>query len=149
MPTFIRNAVQAADMADMGMYRDQSGKKVIETDAMDAFVKALGFQPQDVKRIQDSTREVQRMVELNRLKESEIADKWASGIFEKDDGKVQDARDAIKQWNEDNPDTPIKIDMRQVYQRLKNMNMSKDQRIEKSAPKEIRSTVRRELQAVD
>jgi N12 class adenine-specific DNA methylase len=144
-PTATRNVIQAVDMANMGMYRDATGKKVIDTDGYDAFAKAIGFQPNDVARVQDATRQVQNMIGQNKMRESEIANQWAQGLFEKDAGKVQDARDALKRWNEDNPSAPIRIAMPQIIKRVKAMREDKATRMTKTAPKEIRATVRREL----
>lgn len=59
--------------------------------------------------------------------------------------KVQQARDAMKLWNENNPAAPIKIAMPQVIKRVKSMREDKATRIAKTTPKEIRATVRREL----
>jgi hypothetical protein len=143
----IQNLTQAYDMANMGMYRDQSGKKVIDTDASDAVAKAIGFQPNDVKKVQDATREVQRMIALNKMRETEIADEWAKGMFEKDPSKVQAAREDLAQWNADNPESQIRISFAQIIKRLKAMNQTKEERLIKTAPKEIRNTVRQELMA--
>ena len=146
-PLAVRNLSQAADMAEHGMYRDARGRKVVETDQLDALSKAFGFQPNDVKRVQDATREVQQMISLNKIRETEIADQWAKALFERDKGGVQEARDALKRWNADNPESPIRISMQQINKRLANMRMSKEDRMAKTASKEIRATVRRELEA--
>ena len=144
-PLAARNLAKAYDMEKMGMYRDQSGKKVIDTDTTEAVFKAIGFQPNTVKQVQDASGEAIRTIGLNKMRETEIANKWAQGMFEKDKEKVQDARDELAQWNRDNPDMPIRIDYRQIFKRLKEMNLTKEQRIAKTAPKEIRATVAREL----
>jgi len=146
-PKAAQNLFQAYDMANTGMYRDAQGRKVLDTDAGDAVSKALGLQPNDVKRVQDASSDAMRMIGLNRIRESEIAGEWAAGLFEKDQAKVQAARDDLKQWNIDNPDSPIKINFRQVLQRVNKMKESKIERIVKTSPKEIRATVKRELLA--
>ena len=84
---------------------------------------------------------------LNKIRESEIADEWAKGLFEKDTAKVQAAREDIAKWNADNAESPIHIKFSQVLSRVKQMNMTKEQRIAKTAPAEIRATVRNELAA--
>lgn len=145
MPLAVRNLAKGYDMANMGMYRDQSGKKVIDTTATEAAFKAIGFQPNTVKQVQDASGEAIRTIGLNKMRESEIADKWAKGMFEKDKEKVQDARDDLAQWNRDNPDMPIRINYNQIFKRLKEMNLTKEQRLAKTAPKEIRAQVAREL----
>jgi N12 class adenine-specific DNA methylase len=144
-PTAVRNVIQAVDMGNTGMYRDVNGKKVIDTDGYDVLAKAIGFQPNDVARVQDATRQVQNMVGQNKMRESEIAAMWAQGVFEGDQAKVQQARDALKRWNEANPAAPIKIQMPQIIRRVKAMREDKATRIAKTAPKEIRASVRKEL----
>ena len=144
-PKAVQNLFQAADMADKGMYRDQTGKKVMETDAGDALSKALGFQPNDVKRAQDANWQVQQMKDLNRIKESEIASRWAIGLFEKNPEKIQSARDDLATWNADNPDAQIRINFAQIRKRVQDMNMTKAERIAKTTPAELRARVRNEL----
>ncbi|MES2415078.1 MAG: PLxRFG domain-containing protein [Pseudomonadota bacterium] len=144
-PTAARNLIQAMDMANTGMYRDTTGKKVLDVDGYDVLAKAIGFQPNDVARVQDATRQVQNMIGQNKIRESEIAAQWAQGVFEQDQAKVQDARDALARWNEANPTAPIRIQMPQILKRVKAMREDKATRIAKTAPREIRATVRREL----
>jgi hypothetical protein len=144
-PLAIRNLEKAWDMQNMGMYRDQSKKMIIQTDTIDAISKGLGFNPYNVKIAQDSTGEVQRAIALNKLTESQIADKWAQGLFEKDPDKVQEARDVLSRWNRDNKDMQIRIQFSQIYKRVQSMKQTKEQRIMKTAPKEVRNTIRQEL----
>ncbi|MBV5276406.1 PLxRFG domain-containing protein, partial [bacterium] len=59
-PVASRNAIKAIDMTGTGMYRDDGGRKVIETTGTEAFLKGIGFQPRNVKEVQDASREVQR-----------------------------------------------------------------------------------------
>ena len=144
-PKAIQNITQAFDMANMGMYRDTKGMKVLDTDMGDAVVKAIGFQPNDVKRAQDANSEVARMIGLNKIVETEIANRWAIGIFEKDTDKVQAARDDLAEWNRSNPESPIRINFTQIRSRVQKMNQTKAERIAKTAPREIRAAVRKEL----
>lgn len=146
LPVAGRNLTQALDMANTGMYRDTTGKKVLDVDGYDMLAKAIGFQPNDVARVQESSRAVQIMISQNKIRETEIADKWAQGQFEKDPDKVADARAMLKGWNENNPDSQIRINMMQIAKRVNAMRQSKEERIAKTAPKEIRTAVRRELQ---
>lgn len=146
-PKAAQNLHKAFDMANMGMYRDAKGAKVIDTDATDAVMKAIGFQPNDVKKVQDASFEAQRMIGLNKLTESELAARWALGLFEKDSDKVKAAREDLAEWNRVNPESPIRIKFTQVLQRVKKMNETKAERMIKTAPQEIRNAVRAELEA--
>ncbi len=58
---------------------------------------------------------------------------------------MQRARDALKRWNENNPAAPIRIQMPQIIKRVKAMREDKATRIAKTAPSEIRASVRKEL----
>lgn len=133
-------------MHNTGMYRDAKGKKVIDTDGYDAIAKAIGFQPNDVARVQDTTRQVQNLIAQNKMRKSEIADQCAQGMFEQDKDKIQEAKDSLKRWNENNPTAPIRIEMPQILKRVKAMSMEKTERLAKTAPKEIRAAIRRKLQ---
>lgn len=146
LPVAAANAVKASDMASTGMYRDDRGRKVIDTDAVDAAFKAIGFQPTDVSRVQQASFEVQKMVSLTRIREAEIADKWARGMFDGNSDLIDEARAELARWNESNPATRIRITSKQLVDRLKNMRMGKTERIAKTAPREVRETVRRELE---
>jgi hypothetical protein len=125
-PVAARNVAKAIDMASTGMYRDDRGRKVLDVDGYDAVSKALGFQPSDVARVQDATYQVQQMIAQNKLRETEIADQWAKGMFERDQAV---------------------IDRQQLRRRVAQMRASKTERLAKTAPKEIRAQVRRELEA--
>lgn len=146
-PVAASNVIKAIDMASTGMYRDQRGRKVLDVDGYDAMVKAIGFQPNDVARVQNATREVQRTIDLTRMRETEIADKWARGVFERKPEMVREARDELAMWNADNPEAVIRINSAQVVKRVKQMSASKEERVAKTAPKEIRAEVKRELEA--
>lgn len=146
-PVAARNVVKAIDMASTGMYRDDRGRKVIDVDGYDAVMKGIGFQPTDVARVQAATSLTQQLIAQNKVREAEIADLWARGLFEGDQEQVQEAREALAQWNRTNPSTPIKIDRQQIRKRVAQMRASKTERLAKTAPKEIRAEVRRELEA--
>ncbi|HZX79912.1 MAG TPA: PLxRFG domain-containing protein [Lysobacter sp.] len=149
MPVAVRNAMKGVDMATMGMYRDDRGRKVIDTTAAEAAMKAIGFQPVSVARVQDAAGSAQQMIAMAKLTESQIADEWATGLFEKDQDKVASARERLKAWNEANPDSRISIGMRQLRSRLLAMRASKTERLAKTAPKEIRANVREQLAEVE
>jgi hypothetical protein len=145
-PTAARNVVKAADMGETGMYRDATGRKVIDTTVTEAIAKAAGFQPNTVARVQEAAYQVQRAIALNKKVEGEIASLWAQGVFEKDAAKVARAREQLQTWNEDNRSSPIRIGMQQVLQRVRAMREDKTTRLAKTAPAEIRAQVRRELE---
>lgn len=148
-PVAAQNWIKAADMAEMGFYRDQKGRKVVDVDAADVLFKAIGFQPKVVAQIQEATGTQANLIAQNKLRETEIADKWAAGRIERNPGKVEDAKQMLADWNRKNPDSPIKIDEKQINKRVQEANKSKAQRVAATAPKEIRGAVKKELQPFD
>jgi hypothetical protein len=145
MPLAGQNLYKGYDMATTGVYHDQRGRKVLDVDGYEALVKSIGFQPTSVARVQGAAREVQELIGLNKMRETEIADKWAKAIFNKDEPAKVAARQEVSDWNTANPDSPIRISTAQLLKRIKAMRETKVQRIEKTAPKEMRATVRREI----
>jgi hypothetical protein len=148
-PVAVQNWLKAADMASMGFYRDQKGRKVVDTDGYDVFAKALGFQPRSVAQVQEATSTQANLIAQNKLRETEIADKWAQGRIERDAGKIEDAKKMLADWNAKNPSSPIKIDAAQINKRVIEANKSKAQRVAATAPKEIRGAVKKELQPAE
>jgi hypothetical protein len=146
LPTSIKNLVKAADMFQTGQYRDSKGRKVIDTDATDATWKAIGFQPADVAKNTLSDRLVQQNITMVKQTEADLADEMANARLEGDAEKYQAARDKLRQWNDNNPDSRITITAAQLASRLREMRMTRDQRIIKSAPRSMRSEARAELQ---
>lgn len=144
-PVAIQNILKGADMLQTGLYRDMSGKAVVPVSEIDAVVKVLGFQPNDVAREIRRTRTVTEMVKLAKEREKDIAAKWAEGIFLGDTSMVRDAMDELRDWNSHNPDLRIRISPDQISRRLREMRATRAERIQRSAPREIRATVRQEL----
>jgi hypothetical protein len=144
-PTAARNVVKAVDMLNTGMYRDAKGRKVIETTPAEAILKGIGFQPRNVKEVQDASMAVQRMKDRYTIAASEIRQKMAQAIFAGDEGAKQSARNALTTWNENNPDQRMTLNMPAVIARVREMRKSKEQRMADTAPKAIRAQVRAKL----
>lgn len=144
-PVAARNVVKAIDMADTGMYRDDRGRKVIDTTGGEALAKAIGFQPRSVARIQEASFEAQRQKSGYIMASSEIREKWARAIFEGDKDGIQAARDDLARWNRNNPDQPMTANMPAILARVKEMRKTKEQRMADTAPKAIRDQVRAQL----
>jgi hypothetical protein len=144
-PVAVRNAAKGADMLATGMYRDAKGYKVLDTNTLEAAMKAIGFQPASVASIQEANVLNQRAKSYYNIKAQEIRSMWAAGIFEKDRSKVASARQAIEDWNRRNPEQPMRIRVPDVLRRAREMALSKDERIAKTAPRAMRQQMREEL----
>ncbi|HFH3202520.1 TPA: PLxRFG domain-containing protein [Pseudomonas aeruginosa] len=145
-PGAVRNAAKGVDMMATGMYRDAKGYKVLDTNMLEAAMKSIGFQPASVATIQGANMLNQKAKAFYNLKAQEIRSMWAAGIFEKDQGKVERARQAIADWNRRNPDQPMAIRVPDIMRRVREMSLSKDERIAKTAPKAMRQQMREDLE---
>ncbi|MDD0837928.1 PLxRFG domain-containing protein [Curvibacter sp. HBC61] len=143
-PKAASNLAKGVDMLNAGAYRDAKGYNVIQTTPGEAFSKALGFQPGSVAKIQEANAIHQREKNFYAINAAEIRAKWARGIFEKDPDMVAEARDALADWNEKNPDQRISPNMPAIMKKVREMGKSKDQRIADTAPKAMRAEMRRE-----
>jgi len=147
-PKAIGNLAKGVDMASTGMYRDDKGYKVIETTPTEAAMKMLGFQPATVAEVQQANYLNQRSKDFYNQHAQDIRARWAKGIFENSPAQVESARLLLDQWNVQNPDQRIGVNMQAVVRRVKEMRKSKDQRIADTAPKVMRASMRREVEGL-
>lgn len=144
-PKAVSNLRQGLDMATTGMYRDAKGKKIIDTNGYEALTKAIGFQPSTVAQVQAATFTQQNMIAQNRLQTTEITDKWAAGIAQRDPDMIQEAQRELRQWNERNPESPIRPSLAAIQKKAQRLLQDKATRIEKTAPKALREEVRENI----
>jgi hypothetical protein len=145
LPIALQNVLKGAEMVDTGTYRDTHGRKVMDVDNVDAFSKMVGFQPANVARESRLIGQNQQDIALHRVVESSIADRWARGIVDKDRGEIAAAVREWAEWNSTNKAMPIAITAAQVARRVKDLQMSREERFTRTAPPEIRSEVRQDL----
>ena len=141
LPLAVQNALKAVDMIQTGAYRDSKGRITTKTTTADAIAKAIGFQPADVANVSQRVNDAYQNTTLNSVVRGQIAERWARGLFEHDQEKVLDAVNALRIWNTKNPSSPIRIAPIDVQQRVREMLLTQDQRVIKSAPKMLRGEV--------
>ena len=145
LPLAIQNALKAVDMASTGFYHDTRGRRVIDVDAYDTAIKGIGIQPKRVADVQRRRMDLQQDISLQRDVESEIADLWARGVYERDPEKVARARAKLLDWNLSNPESRVVITPQQIHKRVQQATMTADQRFLKTSPPELRARVASEL----
>lgn len=142
LPKGLKDIAKGYDMARNGTYDDTHGRMVTEVDSIDALVKALGFQPSKVADIQRLKGYQMQDIALVKAVKASISEIWATGIQKREPERTTAAREMLQEWNRKNPETPIKIDLSAVQRRVKQMNMTAAERMEKVAPKEMRAGIR-------
>jgi hypothetical protein len=144
-PVAMRNAAKALEMNRTGEYRDKLGRKVADVDGADAVAKGFGFQPREIARESRDSRMAQSVVAQTRAAESEIVRLWAQGIVDGEPDKVTQAREQLAAWNERNPDARIAINRVQIARMARDMRATREDRVIRAAPKELRGRVAEEL----
>jgi GGDEF domain-containing protein len=145
-PVAIQNVMKGVDMAQSGYYKDAQGRKVVDTSGADAALKAIGAQPKDVATAQRAAGDAAQSIAMARVVEGQIADRWARGIIDKDAEAVRKAVTELREWNSRNPDWPIRITPAQIKARVQAAMLSRDVRLLKGAPPEVRRAVYSTLQ---
>jgi len=137
-PVAVRNAAKGLDMAETGMARDSRGRKVADATAVDAAVKALGFQPGEIGRESFKVSGQYDRRALYSKTKSEITEQWALGYFEKDPAKRQAAQERMAAWNRKNPEQQITVRRQDIARRVKEMGRDRTERFVRSTPKALR-----------
>ena len=132
-PIAVSNAYKAQQMLQNGYAVDSKGRRVVDTDTGDAFSKALGFNPAVVAESGRAREEVFNRAAMLRDMKARISERWADGIAHREPEKAAEAREMLARWNENNPETPIRIDLAAVLRRARLARM-RDGRIEASIP---------------
>ncbi|CDS55254.1 conserved phage mega protein [Polaromonas sp. CG9_12] len=144
-PKAVSNWAKSADMGATGSYNDAKGNKVLDTTPAEAVMKAVGFQPASVARVQEANYLNQRAKDFYNQRVQDINARWAKGIYEKDPGQVDKARRMLASWNEQNPEQRIHANMPAIVKRVKEMRKTKDERIADTAPKSMKARMKREV----
>lgn len=142
LPKGLKDLSKGLDMATTGTYDDTHGRMVTQVDGLDALVKAIGFQPSKVADIQRLKGYQMQDIALAKSVKASISEIWATGIHNKNPERTALAREMLQEWNQKNPNSQIKVDLAAVQRRVKQMNMTAAERMEKVAPKEMRAGVR-------
>ena len=137
-PIALSNAYKAQQMLQNGYAVDSKGRRVVDTDTGDAFSKALGFNPAVVAESGRAREEVFNRAAMLRDMKARISERWADGIAHREPEKTAQAREMLARWNENNPDTPIRIDLAAVLRRARLAMMTAAGRTLKATPKELR-----------
>jgi hypothetical protein len=141
LPVAFQNAFKGADMWATGEARDTLGRKVMDADEVDGLMKFIGFQPQVIARESEKIQMIRDSEQLAKNVEGEIASAWARAIVDKDADGVAEARAKLAQWNEDNPESPIRIKMQQIIQRARKLREDRASRFITSVSPERRRAV--------
>jgi hypothetical protein len=138
-PVAIGNMMKGIKWAQDGKATDYKDRMTVDDITFtDGFFKAIGFNPRRVADEGRVARMVGQDVRMLRDVESDIVAKMAEAIAKGNEKKFQDALSEYEDWNEKNPNTPIKITRAQVERRVKEMNTERSVRQLKTIPKEAR-----------
>jgi len=129
-------------MFNTGYALDAKGKRIAPVTTGDAVTKLIGFQPASLAAGQRNREGAQESIALARDEESRITEVWADGLFQKDRDLVARARERLNDWNRRNPEAPIRVTLQQIRRRVQEMGRTRDERLIRSAPRELRQGAR-------
>ena len=142
LPTAMRNLVQASEMAATGEYRDSRGRLVREVGAGDVAAKAIGFQPPAIADQYRRMRDVQGDIDILTAKQAEFNGRYARASMDGDQRSMIELRQDIADWNVQNPELPVRLNLATIRSKIAEMRLTKEERFAKAAPKSIRERVR-------
>lgn len=146
LPVALQNVMKGAGMWSTGQARDTLGRKIMDADEVDGLMKFLGFQPQAIARESQKISMIRNSEQLAKNVEGEIASSWARALVDGDVAAVDKARAKLAQWNEDNPESPIRIKMQQIIARTRKLREERASRFITSVSPERRRAVAEALE---
>ena len=147
-PKAVRDAYNGVHMIATGESQDTKGRLAMkDVTAVEAFGKAIGFNPQRAAVESEAKREIMLDRNLRTVRMDEITSDIADAMLRSDAQARQDAIERLRQWNVDNPE--MRIDQRQVMrsvqERIRAAKRTSAERFIKSTPKPMKQEAREAL----
>jgi hypothetical protein len=141
-PVAVANAYKGAEMMATGVYKDTSGKKVMDVSNTDGALKFIGIQPAIVADDSQANRIAQQDIGTQRWKQQAVSSEYAKALVDGDQDTLASVRKEIKEWNENNPRAAhIQLSMSSIQSQVKALRSTRDQRTVKNAPKGMRGDI--------
>jgi hypothetical protein len=147
LPKAVQDGFKGYDMLVTGEAHDKRGRRVADVTKLDAAIRFIGFNPSVLAKGGRDRSIAFQNSSLLKVMQSEIYEKWAQGIAEGDAGKTAAARQELKEWNTNNPDSPIVPKMSSIQRRVNEIKRSADDRFIRSSPKQMRAQISQLLNA--
>jgi len=145
VPGAIRNAWQGVEMAATGRAEDARGRATVPVNEAESIAKVIGFNPKSVAQRGEVNRGLwqdQRLIEVKR--EGFTAD-IVSAILAGDDEAKTEAYDAMRAWNEDNPQHRVTINPATIGKRVREARSEGTARMVRALPKAMRQQAAEEF----
>ncbi len=145
VPGAIRNAWQGVEMAATGRAEDARGRATVPVNEAESIAKVIGFNPKSVAQRGEVNRGLwqdQRLIEVKR--EGFTAD-IVSAILAGDDEAKTEAYDAMRAWNEDNPQHRVTINPATIGKRVREARAEGTARMVRALPKAMRQQAAEEF----
>ena len=138
-PVAVQNAVRGLNMMNTGYAEDMKGRRTIPVSGMEGFAKSIGFNPKSVAQFGDIKRDLSQDQRLMQVRRESFTSAMADAIISGDMDARNQAISDMKEWNLNNPNHRVMIDMRSVAQRVRAAKMEGVARFLKSTPKTMRA----------
>jgi hypothetical protein len=144
-PSVVKHLVLGTQMLESGQSTDATGHKIGPAGVGDALAKFAGGATTKTNKQAEIREEVSQAVGTVQDKQAQIVNMWARGLVQDDPSAVEKARENLKQWNTDNPDTKIVLTPSLLMNQVKQMRMDANTRAIIDAPKGLKGDAVREL----
>ena len=138
MPKALKDVITGVDWAARGYATDAAGRRTVDLTGTEAAAKVIGFNPGPVARKTRESMPIEQDTRLQRVKEAEFVTRIARSIVDGDKAAGDEARAEMRAWNQRNPETRIVLTERQIRDRIKDLRATKDQRLLRQTPPEMR-----------
>ena len=138
MPKALKDVITGVDWAAKGYATDAAGRRTVDLTGTEAAAKVIGFNPGPVARKTRESMPIEQDTRLQRVKETEFVTRIAKSIVDGDKAAGDEARAEMREWNQRNPETRIVLTERQIRDRIKDLRATKDQRLLRQTPPEMR-----------
>jgi hypothetical protein len=141
MPKAFKDLLTGVDWMSKGYATDAGGRRTVDLTTGEAGAKVIGFNPGPVARKSRETMPVEQDIRLQKVTEAAIVSDIARSIVDKDKELGDKARKRMAEWNKTNPESRIILTERQIRDRIRQMSATKDQRLLRATPPEMRGRV--------
>ena len=141
-PNMVKNLDKGVTMATTGYGEDEKGKRTVPTNELEAFSKAIGFNPKAVADYGQIKRDIAQDDRMVQVKQEEFTSAISDAILSGDTEARKEAMAAVRQWNLDNPKMIVVINPASVSKRVRDARAEGADRFLKTVSRPMRADAR-------
>lgn len=145
LPSGPKSLFQGIDAYQRGAFYNNKGQKIMDASTSDAIYKAFGFDPSGLAQTNRLLEQTSANADNIKNMKDIIYNKMARAVVNNDSDLRQEAIQQMRDFNAENPTETLRFNPKEVSNLVKQMKVDKLLREERTAPKELRGSVAREV----